>query len=129
MELVGGGVLRGRSRARKDRCGCLKWVVTLAQSHAGFRAPASSGVDGGCCPARPALGCGPRFDVRCGRCSQRQGHRLGPHVALARGTEADQAGRIAFFTSCGMRPWRPDLQTLEMVGDTREVLLATAPAR
>ena len=44
------------------------------------------------------------------------------------GTETERAWRIDFFTGGGMRPWRTDSHTLEMVGDTREVLRATAPA-
>lgn len=42
------------------------------------------------------------------------------------GPDAERAGRIAFFTACGMDPWRPSADLLEMVARTRSVLDATA---
>jgi GNAT superfamily N-acetyltransferase len=42
------------------------------------------------------------------------------------GTEAERAGRVSFFASCGLRPWHPKSHTLEMVGATSTILGATA---
>ena len=45
------------------------------------------------------------------------------------GPDAEQAGRIALFTACGMDPWRPSANLLQMVARTKSVLDATLLAR